>query len=235
MPCQIIDTGKGSAESNMAIDYDLLHQLSPLSDPFLHLYDWEGDCASYGYFFDPFQVLDERVVAKQQLNLISRPTGGGMLFHLSDFTFSLFIPASHPAYSVNTMQNYAFVNRFIGNVIEKFTNKKANLMHSPLECSHDGFVCCMAAPVQYDVMVLNKKIAGGAQRRTKQGLLHQGSVLLTDLNYALLSDLFKDSTLLQQMKKNSCSLAEVLETTTDLNKIRNDFKNLLCKEIHSIL
>jgi lipoate-protein ligase A len=40
---------------------------------------------------------------------------------------------------------------------------------------------CFAGPVRYDVMSGSRKIAGGAQRRTKRGLLHQGSIQGTGL------------------------------------------------------
>lgn len=35
---------------------------------------------------------------------------------------------------------------------------------------------CFEAPVMHDVVVAGRKAAGGAQRRTKRGLLHQGSI-----------------------------------------------------------
>jgi lipoate-protein ligase A len=39
-----------------------------------------------------------------------------------------------------------------------------------------GAAACFAGPVRYDVVDGTRKVAGGAQRRTKRGLLHQGSV-----------------------------------------------------------
>jgi len=35
---------------------------------------------------------------------------------------------------------------------------------------------CFANPVRADVLIDGRKIAGAAQRRTRQGLLHQGSI-----------------------------------------------------------
>ena len=35
---------------------------------------------------------------------------------------------------------------------------------------------CFARPVVYDVLVSGAKVAGAAQRRTRHGLLHQGSI-----------------------------------------------------------
>ena len=39
-----------------------------------------------------------------------------------------------------------------------------------------GSASCFAGPVRYDVIDGARKIAGGTQRRTKRGLLHQGFI-----------------------------------------------------------
>ncbi len=41
---------------------------------------------------------------------------------------------------------------------------------------------CFANPVRDDVMLLGRKIAGAAQRRTRGGFLHQGSIQLPGLH-----------------------------------------------------
>src|SRR6266700_1709494 len=40
---------------------------------------------------------------------------------------------------------------------------------------------CFANPVRADVMLNGRKVAGAAQRRTRAGLLHQGSIQNVDL------------------------------------------------------
>jgi lipoate-protein ligase A len=40
---------------------------------------------------------------------------------------------------------------------------------------------CFIAPVRNDLLANGRKIAGGAQRRTKRGLLHQGSIQVADI------------------------------------------------------
>ena len=44
---------------------------------------------------------------------------------------------------------------------------------------------CFANPVQADVMLNGRKVAGAAQRRTRAGLLQQGSVQYVDLGNGL--------------------------------------------------
>ena len=44
---------------------------------------------------------------------------------------------------------------------------------------------CFANPVSADLMIDSRKIAGAAQRRTRAGLLHQGSIQHVDLGNGL--------------------------------------------------
>lgn len=181
---KIIHTGKSSAKKNMAIDAELLDLLASGSkEPILHLYDWDGPSATYGHFIDPYLFIDPERASTLGLQLARRPTGGGMIFHLADLAFSIVIPASHPGYSVNVLENYAFINHLVIETIKKFTNNQ-NLPHLFLRyngSADSNPICkhfCMAKPTKYDVMLEGRKVGGGAQRRTKYGFLHQGSISL---------------------------------------------------------
>jgi len=44
---------------------------------------------------------------------------------------------------------------------------------------------CFANPVRADIMLNGRKVAGAAQRRTRAGLLHQGSIQRVDLGNGL--------------------------------------------------
>lgn len=232
MQWQILESSVASAQHNMELDYALLKGMLSTSAPILHLYEWEGDCATHGYFQDPFSILRKEAALERKLNLARRPTGGGLLFHLTDFTFSILIPASHPAFSVNTLQNYAFINLFLAGVIEKFTNQKTTFYNTQSDCKKT--LCCMADPAPFDVMIGNKKVAGGAQRRTKYAFLHQGSVSLTHLPEFFLLDVLQYSDLAQKIKENTYSIVDVLSQFKGLSEIRRKFKTFLINEIQEI-
>ncbi|MBA3817151.1 MAG: hypothetical protein H0X29_11675 [Parachlamydiaceae bacterium] len=179
---EIIDTGKASAVRNMAIDVELLDQLaSEQKRPILHLYDWDVPSATYGHFTDPYRFIHPNA-DKLGLQLARRPTGGGMIFHLTDLAFSILVPASHYGYSVNVLDNYAFVNYLVIEAVKRFTNLQIHphlLSHEPQTTVAISKHFCMAKPTKYDVMLEGRKIGGGAQRRTKHGFLHQGSISLS--------------------------------------------------------
>jgi len=123
-----------------------------------------------------------------------RPTGGGVVFHLWDLAFSVLIPAKCSLFSENTLENYALVNRVVQEVVAQEFVKGATTL-TPMdsdalsaECSH----FCMARPTKYDVMLEGRKIAGAAQRKTKDGFLHQGTIALISPDQELLSKLLDE-------------------------------------------
>ncbi|MGL5263400.1 MAG: lipoyl protein ligase domain-containing protein [Candidatus Rhabdochlamydia sp.] len=184
--CRIIHTGRKSAEENMRFDAELLEKAKNFFEPIIHFYEWESPSATYGYFANPASLLFLDQIGS--LDLAKRPTGGGVIFHIWDFAFSIMVPASSPLYSSNTLNNYALINTAVLSSIESFLEKGPCLHLTPQDAvalSGDCKHFCMAKPTQYDVLLRNKKIAGAAQRKTKNGFLHQGSICLQlpDRNY----------------------------------------------------
>ena len=177
----ILDTGIHSAKENMSLDAELLETLDPHALPILHFYDWEGDSATYGHFVKPEEFLNLEEARRRGLQLGKRPTGGGIVFHIWDLAFSVLVPAGHPRFSENTLDNYAFINNAVLAAVTAFLDHRP-----PLELiSEDGRALdsscsrfCMAQPNKYDVVLNGKKIAGAAQRKTKKGFLHQGTIAL---------------------------------------------------------
>ena len=190
-----MDSGIRSAEENMELDRALLADLHESDDLFLHLYDWERPSATYGHFIDPKLYLQEG-----KIDLAKRPTGGGIVFHVSDLAFSVLVPKKHPAYSENTMENYAFINN---KVIEAIGGGQL-LPVEPTPLDEVARHFCMAKPTRYDVMLNGKKVGGAAQRRTKDGYLHQGTIFLQKPSLDFLqSVLLPGSRVLEGMELNS--------------------------------
>lgn len=191
---RIWETGRASAAENMGQDVFLLENLEREPAAVLHIYDWQGDAATFGHFIDPGQFFDLDAARQKGLSLQKRPTGGGIIFHSYDATFSLVIPKDHPLYSPNTMESYANVNREVVTVIGQFLGEAlepALLKASPPPQKAPSRHFCMAHPTKYDV-VIDKKVGGAAQRRTRHGLLHQGSVSLVVPPLDLIASVLKE-------------------------------------------
>lgn len=175
----ILDTGVRTAEENMLLDAELLETLDPHDLPILHFYDWVGDSATYGYFVNTADFLNLDEASKLGLQLGKRPTGGGIVFHIWDLAFSVLIPAGNENFSENTLENYAFVNNAVLAAVSSFLGNRPKLILEDAKAMDTACTrFCMAQPTKYDVVLNGKKIAGAAQRKTKKGFLHQGTIAL---------------------------------------------------------
>ena len=234
---KIFDTGIAPAETNMRTDARLLEELG--EDPVLHFYGWAGPSATYGYFIDPAKFLDLKKAAKYRLALARRPTGGGIVFHIWDLAFSFLMPSSHSAFSLNTLENYRFVNGAVLDVMRSFF-----ALREPVELIAQNAPSlvpdcqnfCMAKPTQYDVVYKGMKIAGSAQRKRKQGYLHQGTISLAYPQIELLNDvLLSQKEVVQAMMAYSFAPLGRIWEMAKLKEVRIQVQNLLAEKLSSLL
>lgn len=231
MGWKFLDTGIRSAAANMELDSALLSDLKDERDGILHLYDWEKDAATFGHFIEPENFLNMEGIKKNNLDLARRPTGGGIIFHNCDFAFSILIPASSPWFSQNPLDNYAFVNNRVIWALEQMMGAEAELLsqeHSALDAPCKSF--CMAKPTKYDVMIQGKKIGGAAQRKTRHGFLHQGSISIGFLPETYLQEVLAGGTLvIEAMRQNSFALLGFNWGEKELKEARQHFRELIVK------
>lgn len=223
MNWEIEQAGCQTAEANMAADYARLEALPSMTKPLLRLYSWEGPSLTYGHFIKPEHILD----INAPIAMARRPTGGGIIFHLTDFTFSILMPSSHPAYSLNTLENYAFVNSLVIKAIQKIRpDLTPSLLADSPSCSNSPSChFCMAKATKYDVILDGKKVGGAAQRRTRYGYLHQGTISLAPPPWDLIEKtLLPGTDILQKMQQESFFL---LEDSTLLEEIRQSLAAIL--------
>lgn len=230
MRWKVLDTGKSSALANMETDAKLMENLSSLKAPLLHFYDWNTYAGTYGYFTRPEEHLRLARLEKHKLEIARRPTGGGIIFHHYDLAFSALVPAGFPNFSFNTMENYAFINTRVISALNIFLKGQSTPHLLPEEDHTISPSCasfCMAKPTKYDVILNGRKVGGGAQRRTKNGYLHQGSICLALPSESLLYDiLLEGSCVYSSMLKNSCVLVDSTSPHL-LDEARETLKELL--------
>lgn len=190
---KLIESLSLSVQEVMDLD---AHLVKTAKEPHLHLYAWNRPALTYGYFIDPESLF----LKGHSLEIGRRPTGGGALFHQNDFTFSLIFPRSHPFYALSTKESYGAIHKLL---------KEALYPLVPVELFQEE-ICtpfadfCMAHPVEHDLQLNGKKVGGAAERRTREGLLHQASLALFPPDPALiLSSLVEGEKVLDEMKRRS--------------------------------
>jgi lipoate-protein ligase A len=164
----LLESGAGAADFNMALDEALLESVNALARPVLRFYDWRSPAATFGYF-QHYRDL-EKITSLRPL--LRRPTGGGLVPHQGDWTYSITVPVSHRWYDLTARESYQHLHLWLQ---AAFARVEAVTEVAP-SCRKAGVGQCFVGHEQYDLLWQGRKIAGAAQRRNKCGLLIQGSV-----------------------------------------------------------
>lgn len=162
------DTQRRAGPESMAVDEWLLETTG---SPVLRVYGWLGNWGSLGYF----GKISEARAAISGLEWVRRWTGGGFVDHRSDWTYTLAIPAGEEIHRLRGAESYRQIHAALAEALV------AEGIHARLSSGEHqtGAGLCFINPVGHDLVdATGRKLAGAGQRRTKSGLLHQGSVTL---------------------------------------------------------
>lgn len=167
-PWWFLASGACGPAWNMAWDEALLEAVGRLGHPVLRTYGWAEPCATFGYF-----QRHAEVAARVPLRpLTRRPTGGGIVPHDGDWTYSVAVPPGHPWHELPAVDSYRRVHQWIQ---VAFASLGVQTVLSPC-CDRQGPGECFVGAERHDLMLGGRKIGGAAQRRNRLGLLLQGSV-----------------------------------------------------------
>ena len=164
----LLEQGKQAAAYNMALDEALLELMPELGRPVLRFYGWLEPAATFGYS----QKYEDVAKWTKLRPLVRRPTGGGLVPHNSDWTYSAAFPPGHPWHQLKAVESYRRVHEWIQ---DAFASLKISTTLAPA-CQKEIPGQCFVGAEKFDVLWHGRKIAGAAQRRTRNGLLIQGSI-----------------------------------------------------------
>jgi lipoate-protein ligase A len=159
-----IDPVERDGPGNMAVD----QWIAETSDlPVLRSYRWQPGWGSFGYFVKCSEL------PPNGLRWVRRWTGGGIVDHRADWTYTLYVPRGEELAEARGAASYRVIHAAVVAALQA-AGTSARLA-GPAAPAAGGD--CFTRPVEHDVLdAEDRKIAGAGQRRTARGLLHQGSV-----------------------------------------------------------
>ncbi len=167
----------------MALDEQMLEFAAADCTPVLRTYRWSEPCISMGYF-DRIEAIEAQFPGRP---IVRRWTGGGAVDHRADFTFALAVPAEHPLARRTAQQRYGEIHQAIARALARCGIATELAGRGSPVARGESPAPCFAATVCGDLVAGEQKIVGGAQRRTRRGLLHQGSIQTPALTGAWLA------------------------------------------------
>jgi lipoate-protein ligase A len=181
MTLEVLPVRTGGAAENMAADFMLLQRYPREGAVRYRHYEWRSPSFTFGYS-QKASFVRSQLPPGETFDLCRRPTGGGIVDHRDDWTYSLVIPRGHPFEEARAAQSYRAIHEALAGAL---TIAGASVSLKPVaepveqgEPAGPAGVCFERAEM-FDVIhsVSGAKIAGGAQKRNKRGLLFQGSIL----------------------------------------------------------
>lgn len=188
----------GDAATNMAIDTALLASLPEQIAVFRH-YGWTYPAITFGYT-QSFNAVQATVANATELTLCRRTTGGGIVDHRNDWTYAYILQTALPAAKIPATDFYQRLHRSLQRALQ-LQSIPSILAPCPRQCDSDqeqakpGHDQCFVRPAANDVLQPDgRKIAGAAMKRSREGLLVQGSIdrdsLPPEFNFARLNQDF---------------------------------------------
>lgn len=167
---RVILTEQKTAQENMAIDDALLSSFNNGDLPILRLYTWDNSfTVGISQDFSNYNFCKEF-----KGNHAKRITGGGVLFHGHDLSYSLVIPVDLLD-GFNIKESYENICKFIINFYKKL-NLDAMYAKDNLDVQLAKSEYCQVGFEAYDILANGIKIGGNAQRRTKKAIFQHGSI-----------------------------------------------------------
>ncbi len=162
---RFIDTPKLCAKENMKFDKSLLEQ----GEPSFRLYTWKENSFTLG------RSQKQENIEKFGDDWARRETGGGLLLHGCDVSYSITLPIELLE-NKSVKKSYEYLCSFLLHFYKQLGLHVEYAKDINIELSKSFF--CQKGFEPYDMICNGKKIGGNAQRRTRTTILQHGSIPL---------------------------------------------------------
>ncbi len=170
---------------NMRIDRQLLDSVTVNSVPTVRFYSWEPECISLGYFQKPKEQLNLALIEEEGIDVVNRFTGGRAVLHSGELTYS--VVGSVQSENFETLDStFMHISSALCKGLQRLgipADLKRGTVKMSSEVSSSKLTTappCFASTSKHELVINGKKIVGSAQRRTKQGFIQHGSIMLTN-------------------------------------------------------
>ncbi len=221
---RLIDSGVGLPDWNMAVDEALIHTHSEGDLPIIRLYGWTN-ALSIGKFSNIHKSLDLKKLNDRKLPIVRRMSGGGILVHGNDLSYSLILPRSFM--NIGVKESYRYLCKFLIRLYKNLGHTACFAGEGPSKAARSAI--CLAGNEMYDIVINKKKMGGNAQRYTRHVLFQHGTVPMR-LDESLFNPVFTEESGL----KTAASL-ERLGTVMSYESLLLAVKEAFCETFNVVL
>jgi lipoate-protein ligase A len=229
MDWRILISGKRPPYENMAVDEAIMQGvIRGDSPPTIRFYDWDPPTVSCGYNQEAEKEVDFQLLAKYGLGFVRRPTGGRIVLHDHEVTYSVIAPVKGRL-GGNVTQAYSEISMALGKGM-KIMGIPVELEKCALSAEHQRQPSnpCFSSTSRFELSHRSRKIVGSAQVRKEDVLLQHGSILL-NFDQSKIAEIIpglekdKREKLAGFLKKKTVSVNEISEKRIDFESAVKGF------------
>jgi lipoate-protein ligase A len=174
---RLIRSSSLGALRNMALDEIIYRRYLGDGVGVLRLYRFAKPAFTYGFRQEPKDLLDLAACSADGVEVAKRITGGGLLFHDDEITYSFVCAKSDTGEPKAVFVDYRSICRFLISFYESLgLHPGFAREHPDFEYKSAPHEICSAAHEKYDIVVSGRKIGGNAQKRNRQAVFQHGSI-----------------------------------------------------------
>lgn len=219
---RFINSGFDNPYKNMAYDEALFTSYKRCRRPILRIYGWKPASFSLGYFQDASATFDIEKLRTDNISMVRRITGGGIIFHDNEITYSIICSDSDLGTNGRVKESYRVICSFIFNFYKKLTLKPRYAIDSALSIRRNCSFC-FSSFEDYDIVIDSKKMGGNAQRRKKDVILQHGSIPLS-LNFAMIKNYVREEVSLTATTSLQSLLLRNFDRATLIDLLKQSFQ-----------
>lgn len=163
--------------TNMAIDEALIDMYASEGRPVFRIYGWQPPGFSIGCSQNAEAVLDVYACERDGIPIVKRPTGGGIIYHCREVTYSLVCKEFDIGTPLTVKEGYKTICSFL---LESYRHYGLNPCFS-IDCKAGNKLrssFCFSSFEDYDILIEGKKLGGNAQKWRRKIILQHGSIPL---------------------------------------------------------
>ncbi|MFH1198961.1 MAG: lipoate--protein ligase family protein [Candidatus Omnitrophota bacterium] len=173
------------ATYNMELDEKIFSRFLEDRIPVFRVYRWARPAFTYGAYQNPEAEIDLKQCALDGVEVVKRITGGGILFHHDEITYSFVCDKTDVGEPSNVFVSYREICAFLINFYASL-GLKTNFALESKDFKHKSASSelCSNSYEKYDILINGKKIGGNAQKRKRQVIFQHGSIPMSiDWNF----------------------------------------------------
>jgi lipoate-protein ligase A len=172
--CRLVEYACLDGDTNMAVDRALFDMCECDPDSaFVRFYSWSEPTLSMGHF-EPADAVDAAAALGDGVAVVRRPTGGRVVLHGDDLTYTVVLPGGDHAAAQGI---YRLVSEILVEGlaalgapldIRRGRTGRSSVLQKP----------CFASVSRHEVTYRGRKVIGSAQRCGRRAVLQHGSIPL---------------------------------------------------------